>query len=237
LPSRTIITSAGSVAEPLEGMRVGSQGSSGRPSRLADGLGVVVEDASGSIRAVIERDVSERKVIDRMASPCRIAWQTGGHTSGSSGHRIYVTQADDVQLDPRPLHRRPWSGRQSLASRPVTVAAPRCSTGQPAASRSRRRPCTSPTKAEPARPRVDRRPLSRNVVRVIMLASLVAAFALAAGDPMKFPGSGWLHDPRDLKSYREVRWLDAGVTRATRSGWPGHQDGGPGIGGPSEGPA
>ena len=44
---------------------------------------------------------------------------------------------------------------------------------------------------------------------MIMAASLVAAFALAAGDPMKFAGFLGGFTILAVLTYREVRWLDA----------------------------
>jgi hypothetical protein len=226
LPS-AIVTTAGFVAEPLEGMRVRITGLvRGRPTKLADGLGMVIEDASGSIRAVVGSGVlGERKVADGM--PISLAGSVGKRTDtrqGSSGYRIHVTGADDVQLGaaaaaapwvgretgpaPHPVTAAaPWVGRETgPAPHPVTAAAPWVIERPPPQSSVSAN--DSPTKDEPARPRVDRRPLNRNVARLIMLASLIAAFALASGDPMKFAGFLGGFTILAVLTYREVRWLD-----------------------------
>jgi hypothetical protein len=104
--------STGSIDEAVEGQRVTVEGLTvGTPSAMADGLGILVDDGSGSIRAVIAT-----AALDGLTLPAGttvvVTGPVGQHDStgtGATAYRIHATLAGELVVLPEPLPSPPAS--------------------------------------------------------------------------------------------------------------------------------
>jgi outer membrane biosynthesis protein TonB len=98
----------GAAGEGVEGLRVVVSGTTvGSPSALADGLGVMVDDGSGAIRAVIGPDALAGRTLPAGTAVVVTGplGQRDSSGTGTAGYRIHATLAGElavVEPDPTP---------------------------------------------------------------------------------------------------------------------------------------
>jgi hypothetical protein len=98
-------TTTGGIDETLEGTRVLLDGLTvGSPSALADGLGIIVDDGSGPIRAIIGADALGSTLLPS-GTHVEVIGPVGQHDSsgtGTTAYRVYATLPDELLLPPTP---------------------------------------------------------------------------------------------------------------------------------------
>jgi hypothetical protein len=100
-----LAVSTGAVGEDVEGRRVAVTGLTvGSPTAYADGTGLLVDDGSGPVRAIVAPDVLAGRSIPpgtrvTVAGPVGQRDSTG---SGTSGYRLYVSLPADLVVDSSP---------------------------------------------------------------------------------------------------------------------------------------
>jgi hypothetical protein len=118
LPSLT-----GSVGEDLEGRRVTVTGTTvGAPTAFADGTGLLVDDGSGPVRAIIASDALGGRSVPA-GSRVTVVGPVGQRDStgtGTTGYRIYATIAGDLAILPAPPSPTP-SASAAPSSAPTAV--------------------------------------------------------------------------------------------------------------------
>jgi hypothetical protein len=101
----TIAIATGTIDERVEGSRVTLDGLTvGSPTVMADGLGILVDDGSGSVRAILGADALGAAVLPAGAHVA-IAGPVGQHDSSGTGleaYRVYATLAGELAVLPTP---------------------------------------------------------------------------------------------------------------------------------------
>jgi hypothetical protein len=122
-------TTTGGIDEAVEGTRVLIDGTTvGSPSALADGLGILVDDGSGSVRAIIAADALGAAVLPA-GTHVQVTGPVGQHDSsgtGTTAYRVYATLPGELVVIPRPTP-SPTPGPTSLptpTTTPGTTASP-----------------------------------------------------------------------------------------------------------------
>src|SRR6476661_7712658 len=95
----------GAASESFEGQRVRLSGTIiGAPDQLTDGLGVTLDDGSGTIRAVVGPDaVAGQSLLSGMiATISGPLGQRDSSGTGTAGYRVHVTLACELELAPAP---------------------------------------------------------------------------------------------------------------------------------------
>jgi len=98
-----ISSSTASIGEAVEGSRVLVTGLTvGTPSDLADGLGLMVDDGSGSIRVIVAPAALGGLSVPAGTQVVAVGpvGQRDSSGTGLAGYRIHVTQAGDFQIVP-----------------------------------------------------------------------------------------------------------------------------------------
>jgi hypothetical protein len=99
------IVSTGAVGEPIEGSRVEVSGITiGSPTAYADGLGILVDDGTGPIRAIIGADALAGASLPA-GSLVTVIGPAGQHDSsgtGAAGYRIHATEPGELVVLPQP---------------------------------------------------------------------------------------------------------------------------------------
>ena len=174
----------GLVGEELEGLRVTVTGTTiGSPTSFADGLGILVDDGSGSVRVIVGPDALAGAAVPsgtfvRAAGPVGQRDSTG---TGTSGYRIHATEPGELEILPPPATPTPpptptpgptATGTPTPA--PTTVpTAPPTPTPTPAPSPS----------AAPAPTMTIAEARGRTVGSVVTVAGVVTAEAGRLGTP------------------------------------------------------
>jgi hypothetical protein len=100
-----LATTSGSIGEPLEGMRVTVDGLTvGSPGALADGLGILVDDGSGEVRAIVGLEALGAEELPS-GTHVQVTGPVGQHDSsgtGATAYRIHVTLAGELVILPAP---------------------------------------------------------------------------------------------------------------------------------------
>jgi DNA/RNA endonuclease YhcR with UshA esterase domain len=100
-----VIVSTGAVGEPIEGSRVEVSGITiGSPTAYADGLGILVDDGTGSVRAIIGTDALGGASLPA-GSLVTVIGPAGQHDSsgtGAAGYRIHATEPGELVALPQP---------------------------------------------------------------------------------------------------------------------------------------
>jgi len=100
-----LATTSGSIGEALEGTRVTVDGLTvGSPSPLADGLGILVDDGSGAVRAIVGSEALGVAVLPS-GTHVQVTGPVGQHDSsgtGTTAYRIHVTLAGELVVLPAP---------------------------------------------------------------------------------------------------------------------------------------
>lgn len=100
-----VIVSTGAVGEPVEGLRVEVSGITiGSPTAYADGLGILVDDGTGSVRAIIGADALAGATLPA-GTLVTVIGPVGQHDSsgtGTAGYRIHPTEPGELVALPQP---------------------------------------------------------------------------------------------------------------------------------------
>jgi hypothetical protein len=203
---KALTTIARLAVGPLEGTRIEVRGVIvGRPRPLADGLGVLLDDGSGRVRAVIARDALAGRRVKRgmLAAVVGPLGRRVSSGNGESGHRIQVTQVDDVRFGPAAAPAPP----PIVRNRPTTTRTP-----WPGLT-----PAPKPAVIEPAVPPrrggasagVFQQRVNPAAARVILSVSAIVAFVFGSGDPIKSAGLLGGFTLVAVLVYREMLWPDA----------------------------
>ena len=105
LPAPTIV-STGAVGESIEGSRVEVSGITiGSPTAYADGLGILVDDGTGSVRAIIGADALGGASLpaDTLVTVIGPAGQHDSSGTGTAGYRIHATEVGELVVLPQPM--------------------------------------------------------------------------------------------------------------------------------------
>jgi uncharacterized protein YdeI (BOF family) len=174
----------GIVGEELEGLRVTVTGTTiGSPTSFADGLGILVDDGSGSVRVIIGPDALAGAIVPsgtfvRAAGPVGQRDSTG---TGTSGYRIHATEPGELEILPPPATPTP----------PPTPTPGPTATGTPTPAPTTL-PTAPPTPTPPPAPSPSAAPAptitiaearGRTVGSVVTVAGVVTAEAGRLGTP------------------------------------------------------
>ncbi len=123
-----VMVATGSATEPLEGLRLEVRGTvTDAPSSLSDGVGLNVDDGSGTLRVVVAPDAlgglsPAPGMIVRAQGPLGQRDSTG---SGTAGYRLYATLPGELELSaPEPTPTSPPSPSPSPAASPSPSPTP-----------------------------------------------------------------------------------------------------------------
>ncbi|HYN69815.1 MAG TPA: lamin tail domain-containing protein [Candidatus Eisenbacteria bacterium] len=139
----------GSIGEAVEGRRVQVIGTTiGSPTSYADGLGILVDDGSGAVRAIVGPAALGSVAIP---SGTRVAvigpvGQRDSSGTGTTAYRIHATELGELQILPAPS---PSGSPSPPASSPPTAAPSPSGAGPTAAPGTSAAPSLPPT-ASPA---------------------------------------------------------------------------------------
>jgi uncharacterized membrane protein YgcG len=141
-----VAVSTGAVGEPVEGSRVEVNGLTiGSPTAYADGLGILVDDGTGSVRAIIGADALGGTSLPA-GTLVTVIGPAGQHDSsgtGAAGYRIQATERDELVVMPQPTPSPSPAPSPSPSLTPGPTAGPTASpTATPTPSPS---PSPSPT--------------------------------------------------------------------------------------------
>ena len=95
----------GAASESFEGQRVRVSGTIiGAPDQLTDGLGVTLDDGSGTIRAVVGPDAVDGQSLasGMIATISGPLGQRDSSGTGTAGYRVHVTLPGELELAPAP---------------------------------------------------------------------------------------------------------------------------------------
>lgn len=100
-----VAVSTGAVGEPIEGSRVRVSGITvGSPTAYADGLGILVDDGTGTIRAIVGIDALGGATLPS-GTLVTVTGPAGQHDSsgtGTAGYRIHATESGELVVLPGP---------------------------------------------------------------------------------------------------------------------------------------
>ena len=126
-----IMVSTGAVGEPIEGSRVEVSGITiGSPTAYADGLGILVDDGTGSVRAIIGADAlaGESVPAGTLVTVIGPAGQHDSSGTGAAGYRIHATEPGELvvlpQATPSPSPTPSASPSPTLAPTPGPTTGP-----------------------------------------------------------------------------------------------------------------
>ena len=95
----------GAASESFEGRRVRLSGTIiGAPDQLTDGLGVTLDDGSGTIRAVVGPDAVDGQSLasGMVATISGPLGQRDSSGTGTAGYRVHATLPGELELAPAP---------------------------------------------------------------------------------------------------------------------------------------
>jgi hypothetical protein len=174
----------GAVDEAVEGLRITVAGMTvGSPTSYADGLGILVDDGSGSVRVIVGPDALAGATLPagtlvRASGPVGQRDSTG---TGASGYRIHATEPGELEVLPPPPTPTPAPTATPGASptlAPTPSAGPSPTPGPTPAPTAA--PTPSPTPA-PAATIAEAR--ARGVGSVVTVTGVVTAEAGRVGTP------------------------------------------------------
>ena len=145
---------AGGASEPTEGLRLTVTGSTvGSPSSLADGIGLIVDDGTGQLRAVVSPAALGGLSIPAGTSVTVTGplGQRDSSGTGLAGYRVFVMEPGDLVVSAALPSPSP-SPSESAAPAPSASALPSATPGATATPSSSPRPTSSPSPAASATP-------------------------------------------------------------------------------------
>lgn len=173
---------AGAIDESLEGLRIQVMGVTvGSPTAYADGLGILVDDGTGSIRVIVGPDALAGANVPSgtLVTATGPAGQHDSTGTGLGGYRIQATEPGELIVLPTPTPTSTPTPTPSPSNTPAPTTTP---TATPSPSPTQT-PAPSPTPSPTMGPISIRSARQLPVGKVVTVAGVVTAEAGRLGTP------------------------------------------------------